>query len=275
VAPRQDARHDAQPERARREIDTSVPHIARVYDYWLGGTSNYEADRQAAARAAEANPVFLQGVHGNRAFLGRVVRYLAAEAGIRQFLDIGSGIPDKGNTHQAAQAVAPDAAVVYVDDDPVVLDAADRLLAGSPPGVAYLDADAKDVTAIIGQASRILDFSQPVAVLMIAVLHCIPDEDNPWDVVARLSGSVTPGSYLALTHPSFDWNPGQAAAGVSRLNTVLAQRLTYRPREQVLRFFDGLELVPPGLVRAPEWRPDSAADAANPAGMWGGVAVTR
>jgi len=273
VAPRQDARHDAQPERARREIDTSVAHIARVYDYWLGGTSNYEADRQAATRAAEANPVFLQGVHGNRAFLGRVVRYLAAEAGIRQFLDIGSGIPDKGNTHQAAQAVAPDATVVYVDNDPVVLDAADRLLAASPRGVAYLDADAKDVSAIIGQASRTLDFSQPVAVLMIAALHCVPDEDDPWDVVARLSGSVRSGSYLALTHPSFDWNPGQAAAGVSRLNTVLAQRLTYRPREQVLRFFDGFELVPPGLVRAPEWRPDSAADAANPAGMWGGVAV--
>jgi hypothetical protein len=271
VAPRQ----ESQPQRTRREIDTSVPHIARVYDYWLGGTSNYESDRRAAARAAEANPVILQGVHGNRAFLARAVRYLAAEAGIRQFLDIGSGIPDKGNTHQVAQSVTAAARVVYVDNDPVVLDAADRLLAGSPRGVTYLDADARDVATIIGQASRTLDFSQPVAVLMIAVLHCLPDEDDPWGVVAGLAGSIATGSYVALTHPSFDWDPGRAAAGVSRLNTALAQRLTYRPREQVLRFFDGLELVPPGLVRAPEWRPDSEADAANPAGMWGGVAARR
>ncbi len=266
-------RREAQPRRARREIDTSVPHIARVYDYWLGGTSNYDSDRQAAMRAAEANPVILHGVHGNRAFLARVVRYLAAEAGIRQFLDIGSGIPDKGNTHQVAQAAAPDARVVYADNDPVVLDAADRLLAGSPSGVAYLDADARDVATIIEQASRTLDFGQPVAVLLIAVLHCLPDEDDPWGVVARLAGSIAPGSYIALTHPSLDWDPGRAAAGVSKLNAVLAQRLTYRPREQVLRFFDGLELIPPGLVRAPEWRPDSDADAANPAGMWGGVAA--
>ncbi|HEX3965908.1 MAG TPA: SAM-dependent methyltransferase [Trebonia sp.] len=269
MAPQQ----DAQPQGARREIDTSVPHIARVYDYWLGGTSNYESDRQAAVRAAEANPVILHGVHGNRAFLARAVRYLAAEAGIRQFLDIGSGIPDKGNTHQVAQVVAPQARVVYVDNDPVVLDAADRLLAGSPHGVAYLDADARDVATIISQASRTLDFSQPVAVLLIAVLHCLPDEDDPWGVVARLAGAAAAGSYVALTHPSFDWDPGRAAAGVSRLNAVLAQRLTYRPREQVLPFFDGLELVPPGLVRAPQWRPQSDADAANPAGMWGGVAA--
>ena len=268
-------RQDEQPQGRRREIDTSVPHIARVYDYWLGGTSNYESDRRAAMRAAEANPVILQGVHGNRAFLARAVSFLAADVGIRQFLDIGSGIPDRGNTHQVAQAVAPEARVVYVDNDPVVLDAADQVLAGSPPGLAYLDADARDVATILGQASRTLDFGQPVAVLMVAVLHCIPDADNPWDVVARLTEATAPGSYLALTHPSLDWDPGRAAAGVSRLNTVLAQQLTYRPREQVLRFFDGLELVPPGLVRAPEWRPDSDDDAANPAGMWGGVAARR
>ena len=151
-------RQETQPQGTRQEIDTSVPHIARVYDYWLGGTSNYEADRQAGMRAAEANPVILQGVHGNRAFLARAVRYLAAEAGIRQFLDIGSGIPDKGNTHQVAQAVAPEARVVYVDNDPVVLDAADRLLSeGSPDSVAYLDADARDVATIVGQATRTLD----------------------------------------------------------------------------------------------------------------------
>ena len=212
MAPQQ----DAQPQGTRREIDTSVPHIARVYDYWLGGTSNYEPDRRAAMRAAEANPVILQGVHGNRAFLARAVRYLVSEAGIRQFLDIGSGIPDKGNTHQVAQAMAPESRVVYVDNDPVVLDAADRLLAGSPPGVAYLDADARDVATIVGQASRTLDFSQPVAVLAIAVLHCLPDADDPWDVVARLAGAVPAGSYVALTHPSLDWDPGRAAAGVGR-----------------------------------------------------------
>jgi SAM-dependent methyltransferase len=256
---------------SRREIDTTVPHIARVYDYWLGGTSNYEADRQAATRAAEANPVVLQGVHGNRAFLARSVRYLAA-AGIRQFLDIGAGIPNRGNTHQVARSVAPGARVAYVDNDPVVFDAAGSLVASAGDGVAYIEADARDTAAVLTQASRILDFTQPAGVLMIALLHCIPDADDPWALAREVMAAVPPGSYLALTHPSCDWHPERAAAGVSRLNAMMAQQLTFRPREQVLRFFDGLELVPPGLVRAPEWRPDSAADSANPAEMWAGMA---
>ncbi len=257
-----------------REIDTTVPHIARVYDYWLGGSSNYEVDRQAARRAAEANPVVLQGVHGNRAFLARAVRYLAS-AGIRQFLDIGAGIPGNGNTHEIARSVAPDARVAYVDNDPVVFAAAESVLAEAGDGVGYADADARDAEAVLARAGQILDLRQPVGVLMIAVLHCMPDADDPWAVVRAVGAAMPPGSYLALTHPSYDWHPERAAAGVSRLNAMLARQLTFRPREQVLRFFDGLELVPPGLVRAPEWRPDSAADPANPAEMWGGVAIRR
>jgi SAM-dependent methyltransferase len=257
---------------SRREIDTTVPHIARVYDYWLGGTSNYEVDREAATRAAEANPVVLQGVHGNRAFLARSVRYLAG-AGIRQFLDIGAGIPNKGNTHEIARSVAPEARVAYVDNDPVVFDAADSVLAPAVDGLAYIEADVRDVTTVIAQAGQVLDFSQPTGVLMIAVLHCVPDAGDPWAVARQIMRAVPPGSYLALTHPSYDWHPERAAAGVSRLNAMMAQQLTFRPREQVLRFFDGLELVPPGLVRAPEWRPDSGAESANPAEMWGGVGL--
>jgi hypothetical protein len=272
---------------SRREIDTTVPHIARVYDYWLGGTSNYEVDRQAATRAAEANPVLLQGVHGNRAFLARSVRYLAG-AGIRQFLDIGAGIPNKGNTHEIARSVAPGARVAYVDNDPVVFHAAEPLLL--PPGeatprtprgmllgdgIAYIDADARDTATVLARAGQVLDFSQPTGVLMIAVLHCVPDADDPWAMARAVMAAVPPGSCLALTHPSYDWHPERAAAGVSRLNAMMAQQLTFRPRQQVLRFFDGLELVPPGLVRAPEWRPDSDAEAANPAEMWGGLGVAR
>jgi hypothetical protein len=262
-----------------REIDTTVPHIARVYDYWLGGSSNYEADRRAAMQAAEANPVVLQGVHGNRAFLARSVRYLA-RAGIRQFLDIGSGIPSRLNTHEIARAVAPECRVVYVDNDPVVFAAAESALLppGGVPlgsGIGFLDADARDAAQVLARAGAILDLRQPVGVLMVAVLHCIPDSDDPWAAVREVTGAVADGSCLALTHPSGDWHPERAAAGVSRLNALMTQQLTFRPREQVLRFFDGLELVPPGLVRAPLWRPDSAADAANPAQMWGGVAVKR
>lgn len=255
-----------------REIDTTVPNIARIYDFWLGGKDNFEVDREAGRRAAEANPTVYQGVRGNRAFLARSVRYLAGEAGVRQFLDLGTGIPAANNTHEVAHAAAPGSRVVYVDNDPTVLAHARALLTGVHGETAYLDADIRDTATVLKSAARTLDFSEPIALMMIAVLHCVPDEDDPWSLVRDLAGALPPGSYLALTHPASDLRPELAEVVVARLNQMMPQKTTFRPREQVRRFFDGLEWVAPGLVRAPEWRPDSAEEAANPAEMWSGVA---
>jgi hypothetical protein len=252
------------------EIDTTVPHIARIYDFWLGGKDNFEADREAGRRAAEASPGTYEGVRGNRAFLARSVRYLAGECGITQFLDIGTGIPSANNTHEVAHAVAPGSRVVYVDNDPIVLAHARALLTGVDGETAYLDADIRDTATVVEAAARILDVSRPVGVMMIAVLHCLTDEDDPWAVVSKVLAAMPAGSYLALTHPASDFPP--AGAAMARLNQMMPQKITFRPREQVLTFFDGLELVEPGLVRVPEWRPDSPADTANPATVWGGVA---
>jgi hypothetical protein len=255
-----------------REIDTRVPHIARIYDFWLGGKDNFEVDREAGRRAAEANPALYEGVRGNRAFLARSVRYLAAEAGIRQFLDIGTGIPSANNTHEVAHAVAPGSRVVYVDNDPIVLAHARALLTGVDGETAYLDADIRDTPAVLDAAARTLDFSQPVGVMMIAVLHCITDEEDPWAIVGNVMATMPSGSYLALTHPGSDFHPEATGAMLAKMNPMMRQKITFRTREQVLRFFDGLELVEPGLIRAPEWRPDSAEDVDNPAEMWSGVA---
>ena len=255
-----------------RKIDMTVPHIARIYDYWLGGKDNFEVDREAGRRAAEANPAMYEGVRGNRAFLARSVRYLAAEAGITQFLDLGTGIPAANNTHEVAHAVAPGSRVVYVDNDPIVLAHARALLTGVHGETAYLDADITDTATLLEAAADTLNFSRPVGLMMIAVLHCVPDDDDPWGLVSELVAALPPGSYLALTHPGSDFHPEVTAAMLGRLNPMMAQKLTFRTREQVLRFFDGLDLVEPGMVRAPEWHPDSPEDAANPAEMWGGVA---
>ncbi|HLX50824.1 MAG TPA: SAM-dependent methyltransferase, partial [Streptosporangiaceae bacterium] len=174
--------------------------MARVYNYWLGGKDNYAADRRAAERVLEAKPDMVHGVRSNRAFLTRVVRFLAQEAGIRQFLDIGTGIPSANNTHEVAQAIAPQARVVYVDNDPIVLAHARALLTGAPEGATdYLDADLRDTASILDRAAQTLDFAQPVAIVLMAILHLIPDTDDPYRIVAQLAGAVPPGSYLALS----------------------------------------------------------------------------
>jgi trans-aconitate methyltransferase len=257
---------------APQEIDTSVPHIARIYDYWLGGKDNFAVDREAGERAAEANPALYEGVRGNRAFLARSVRYLAAEAGIRQFLDIGTGIPTANNTHEVAQSVAPDSRVVYVDNDPIVLSHARALLTSTTGPTAYIDADARETAKVLAEAAATLDFSEPVAVMLVAILHCVTDEDDPYRLVATLMDAMPPGSYLTLTHPTQDFQPDATNEMLSRLNAMMRQRITFRTRDQVVRFFDGLDLVEPGVVRIPDWRPESEADTANPAEMWGGVA---
>jgi len=257
---------------SQAEIDTGVPHIARVYDYWLGGKDNFAADRKVGDETMAAWPAIPEGVRGVRAYLGRVVRYLASEAGISQFLDIGTGIPAANNTHEVAQSLLPDARVVYVDNDPIVLAHAQALLVGTTALTAYIDADARNVRQIVGQAARTLDFSQPVAVMMISLLHLIPDEDDPAGIVAQVMEAVPSGSYLALSHMASDIVPERTADIRERLNRALPEQHTFRTRDQVRALFTGLDLVEPGVVRIPEWRPESPQDISSPAPQWGGVA---
>jgi hypothetical protein len=260
----------------RPEFDTSVAHIARVYDYWLGGKDNYPADRLAGDAALEAYPYIAAGVRANRAFLARVVRYLAGEAGIRQFLDIGTGIPTANNTHEVAQAAAAESRVVYVDNDPVVLAHARKLLTGSPEGAtAYIDADFRDVGEILDGARQTLDFTRPVAIMLIALLHLIDDEADPYGIVAKLVAAVPPGSYLALSHLSSDIGAAARAESHARLRQLMHEKQTLRSHDEVALFFAGLDMVEPGLVRIPEWRPDNEADAKSPSALWGGVARKR
>jgi hypothetical protein len=209
---------------------------------------------------------------GQRAFLARVVRYLAGDAGIRQFLDIGTGIPSSNNTHEVAQDVAPGTRVVYVDNDPTVLAHARALLTSGPQGVTdYIDADLRDTGKILDAAARTLDFTQPVAITLMAIVHLIADEDDPYGIIARLLSAVPPGSYLAMSHIASDINVAAVSEAGSRVSQFIQQKQTYRAHYEVLRFFDGLDLVEPGLAKVQEWRPDSELQAKAPAALWGGV----
>jgi len=252
-------------------FDTSVPHIARVYNYWLGGKDHFAADRELAERFIKADPEVIAGVRANRAFLGRAVHFLAAKARLRQFLDIGTGIPTANNTHEVAQRAAPDSRVVYVDNDPIVLAHARALLTSDPDGVTdYIDADLRNTGAILAQAARTLDFCRPVAVMLVGILQCIPDEDDPRGIVAALMDAVPPGSYLAISHPAADVH-AEARAGAALLNEGLTTPVIFRTRAAIARFFDGLELVEPGLVSTSQWRSGASADA-RPLANWAGVA---
>jgi SAM-dependent methyltransferase len=240
-------------------IDVSTAHIARVYNYWLGGKDNYARDREAAGEVIAAYPPILASVRAQREFLGRAVRYLAAEAGIRQFLDIGTGLPSAGNTHELAQQAAPEAKIVYVDNDPIVLTHSRALLTSSLEGLtAYLEADLRDVGEILQKAAGVLDFDQPVAVMLVGVLHCIPDADDPARLVERLLAGVAPGSYLVIAHPANDIHATQIGDAASRLNRVMEEGVTLRSHAQVSRFLDGVQLVEPGLVQLHRWRPGPA-----------------
>jgi O-methyltransferase involved in polyketide biosynthesis len=255
------------------DFDTSVPHIARVYDYWLGGKDNFAADRAMGERTLQAYPNLVFSVRANRAFLARTVRFLVDTAGIRQFLDIGTGIPTADNTHEVAQRIAPESRIVYVDNDPVVLSHAKALLKSTPEGAcAYIDADLRDPEAILAAAADTLDFSQPVAVMLIAVMHFVGDDAQASAIMNRLMAACAPGSYVALSHAASDIDAAQMAEMVRRLNESTAEKTTLRDRAGVTRLFDGLELVEPGVIRAAEWRPDTDLEAASPAALWGGVA---
>jgi hypothetical protein len=254
-------------------FDTSVARDARLYDYGLGGKDNFAADRAAAHQVLAAFPEVASGLRANRDFIGRTVRYLTMEAGVRQFLDIGMGLPADNNTHEVAQALAPESRIVYADNDPVVMAHARALMTSGTAGViGYIEADLRDPGKITGGAAQTLDLSQPVAVLLMAVLHLIGDEDDPYRIVAELMDAVPPGSYLAISHPAADIEAESMAKMADILNRLLTAEVTFRDQAAVARFFDGLELVEPGMVRVQQWRPDTAAEATSTAALWGGVA---
>jgi trans-aconitate methyltransferase len=242
-------------------VDSSVPNVARVWNYLVGGRDNFEADRQAARQLIAAAPVMEQVAPASRAFLRRAVTYLTAEAGIRQFLDIGTGMPTAGNTHEVAQAVDPSCRIVYVDNDPVVLSHARAGLRSSDEGAtSYLDADARDTGAIIAGACKTLEPGRPVGVIMIDILNFLEDAA---DVLARLVAAVPAGSYLAVMQPSRDKRLTVAAR---RWNQLAPIPVILRDRDQVVRWFTGLELVDPGVVEVHRWRP-APGDPEYPDGM--------
>jgi hypothetical protein len=258
-------------ERATDSLDTSVAHIARVYDYLLGGKDNFEADRAAGDAMLRAYPDIANSMRSNRQFLARTVRYLAGDEGIRQFLDIGTGIPTANNTHEVAQSVASDCRVVYVDRDPVVLIHARALLTSQPDGVTdYVEADVRDPHAILAHAASVLDFSQPIALMLLAILHFVPDSDHPHEIVTTLLDALPSGSFLVLSHPGSDVE-ADATEAARHYNDRAAEQARLRSRGDVMRFFDGLDMVKPGLVQVQDWRPTAPPLAASSTSLWAGV----
>ena len=260
------------------KLDISVAHQARMYDYMLGGKDNFAADRAAVEEWLKINPKMVFSARANRAFLGRAVRYLAGEAGIRQFLDIGTGIPTASNTHQVAQGIAPESRIVYVDYDPIVLTHARALLTSHPSGTTdFIDADLRDTGTILRRAAESLDFTKPVAVTLLAILHVIPDADDPYAIVATLMDAAPAGSYLAISHAGWDLRSRDTRKDEVRdlAQRMVRQQPAFRGREQVARFFGGTDLVEPGLVRVEEWRPDLHTDDPGTSHLWCAVGRKR
>lgn len=250
-------------------IDVRTPNAARIYDYLLGGKDNFAADREAAEQFLAVAPEIRLAARENRAFLARAVRFLAAEAGIRQFLDIGSGLPTQRNVHELAHEVAPGTRVVYADYDPVVIVHSRELLSGVDNAIT-IQADARRPEEILDhpRVRKLIDFSQPMALLLVGLLFLVPDDDGPAGIVAQFREAMAPGSYLALSHITAD---GQRPAVVERFVQVFERArepMVPRTREQIQGFFDGFELVDPGLVRISEWRPDQPSAVENPGGGW-------
>lgn len=253
-------------------LDTSVPHSARVWNYWLGGKDNFESDRAVAQMVQQAFPEIVTNARQVRAFLGRAVRYLAGEAGIRQFLDIGTGLPTADNTHEVAQRVAPDSRIVYVDNDPLVLTHARALLTSTPEGATeYIDSDLSDPDRIVQAADGTLDFNRPIAVMLLGILAHIEDYDEARSTVRRIMDAVPSGSYLTISDGT---NTSDAVVESHRqYNENAPVPYHLRSPEQIAGYFEGLELVEPGVVRFPEWRP--APDAGEPPYVDGFCGVGR
>lgn len=261
-------------------VDTSVAQVARVYDYLLGGKANFAVDRAAAERAYAAWPGGLDGVRADarlqRAVLSRMVRYLVREAGVRQFLDIGAGIPTEDSVHEVAQREAPGSRVVYADRDPVVLTHAHQLLRDTPEDAArYIFGDLREPEAVLGAAARTLDLSRPVAVFLFGVLHFFSDEESPSAVAGRLTARLAPGSYLGLSHLASDVAGEALAETFRRLNADMTESVTLRSHDEVAGLFGELELAEPGVVQLPQWRPPAGAPPADPVPVWCGLARKR
>jgi S-adenosyl methyltransferase len=259
------------------DVDISRPHMARIYDYFLGGENHFAADRETAEKILQANPAIRIAARENRAFLGRTVRYLAAEAGIRQFLDIGTGLPTTDNVHEVAQAVAPASRVVYVDNDPLVLTQARALLNSAPEGrTAYIHADLREPRRILDDPAvrEVLDLGQPTALVMLATLHLIQDDDKPAEIIAALLDALPGGSYFVASHITMEHAADAIAAGQSTMRGAGLSAQARNSGEFARLAFTGLELVSPGVVLVSEWRP--AGDGPRPApaevNCYGGVA---
>jgi hypothetical protein len=241
------------------DLDVSVAHPARIYDYILGGKDNFAADRAAAQAAMAANPHLVTAMRENRAMMRRMVAVLARELGVRQFLDIGTGLPTSPNVHEVAQGIAPESRIVYVDNDPIVLAHARALLVSSEEGAtAYIDADLRDPDKILGDPHLLqtLDLSQPVALMLLGILHFIQDRDDPWGLIAKILAALPAGSYLALQQPTTDFYQSDSTATAAAYVRA-GIPFQYRTRDEFARFFTGLELVPPGIEPMTEWRAEN------------------
>jgi S-adenosyl methyltransferase len=255
------------------QIDTTTAHTARIWNYWLGGKDYYPVDREVGDQIRQLHPGIGDYARADRAFLRRSVRYLAGQEGIRQFLDIGTGLPTADNTHQVAQAVAPQSRIVYVDNDPLVLVHARALLTSTAEGACdYVDADLRDPGKILAQAARTLDLSKPVAITMLGVVIFIGDDDEAYGIVRRFMEAVPSGSYLALSHTITSPAMPDVDAAVAFWNEHGTPKLTQRTPEQITRFFDGLELLEPGVVSCSRWRPEVVGSREpDEVAMFGGV----
>ncbi|MEU2221576.1 SAM-dependent methyltransferase [Streptomyces sp. NPDC018347] len=262
---------------APRSIDITVPSVSRIYDYYLGGSHNFEVDREAARKAMEFLPGLPKTMQANRAFMRRAVRFAAGE-GITQFLDIGSGIPTFGNVHEVARAAAPGARVVYVDHDPVAVAHSEAVLVGDEDA-DVVAADLRRPREILEspRLARLIDLNRPVALLLVAILHFVEDADDPYGAVAELRKALAPGSLLILTHASYEGipQPAERAEGAVDVYKDIRNPLIMRSREEIARFFEGYDMVEPGLVLMPHWRPDSAPEDEDPYAFSGYAGVGR
>src|SRR5262249_55928163 len=247
------------------KLDTTVSHSARIWNYWLGGKDNYAVDREAGDKVAALLPSIVAQARADRAFLGRAIRYLAGEEGIRQFLDIGTGLPTADNTHQVAQRVARQSRIVYVDNDPMVLTHARALLTSTPEGACdYVEGDLREPDKILAEAARTLDFTKPVALMLLGVLHHIPDTEQTYSIVRHLASALAPGSFLTINHSTSAVHGAAMEEAVAHWNQVGTPSMTWRSPEQITRFFDGLDLLPPGVVSCSRWRPEITLAGSQP-----------
>ncbi|MFZ4186476.1 SAM-dependent methyltransferase [Streptomyces pseudogriseolus] len=262
---------------APRSIDITVPSVSRMYDYYLGGSHNFEVDREAARKAMEFMPGLPKVMQANRAFMRRAVRFAVAE-GVTQFLDIGSGIPTFGNVHEVAQAADPEARVMYVDHDPVAVAHSKVVLEGNDRA-GILAADLRKPQDILGsdEVGRLIDLNRPVALLLVAILHFVEEADDPYGAVAELSEALAPGSMLVLTHAAYEGIPlpPERAEGAVDVYRDMRNPLIMRTREEIARFFEGYDMVEPGLVPMPRWRPDTAPEDEDPYAFSGLAGVGR